>query len=93
MASEKLLPAPPYKTPMINTNGLLSEPWSKWFRQMFLRAGGSDALSNLELQEGYVTQDEIDAVESSVSVLSLTVSGNYTELLGLIEGLQQGRQL
>lgn len=43
------LPNPPYKTPMIDQSGFLTPAWNKFIFQVFKRAGGNVALSNLEL--------------------------------------------
>jgi hypothetical protein len=66
----EVVPPIPYKSQIANENGFISEPWSKWFRQMFLRVGGSDALSNAELA-------------ASLSSLQTSVDDNTTSLLGL----------
>jgi hypothetical protein len=84
--SDKNLPAPPYKSQFIGSNGLLSEPWSKWVRQLFQRVGGFSALSNSELADSSVTQDEIDDLEAIVVL-------NNTNALSLINDLNQGRHL
>lgn len=42
------LPPVPYKTPLNGPQGLITTPWSTWFRQLFNRVGGnnSDLLVN-----------------------------------------------
>ena len=58
MAGEKLIPPIPYKVPVIDERtGLISQQWGKFIRQLFLRAGGVDALSNLELENANTSTD------------------------------------
>lgn len=43
MAINVEIPPIPYHTPMVGPNGLITNPWVAWFRQMFNRIGGNNA--------------------------------------------------
>ena len=68
----KNLPPVPYKTPMQDESGFLSEPWSKWFRQAFARMGGVDAPTNKDLQSS--NTGALLSLQTSVAVLQSQVS-------------------
>lgn len=87
----QVIPPLPYKSPVITQTGFLSEPWSKWFRQMFIRIGGIEALSNVELAalpalELAAVEADITSLETSVTTLQATV----TSLQAQINDLNQG---
>lgn len=77
---------------MTDDRGFLSEAWSKWFRQIFLRTGGTDALSNTELENINVTglQTQIDTANANIATLNTTVSGLTTSTQSALDGLRQG---
>lgn len=50
MAVEKTVPPLPFKSPLIDNRGFITTPWEKFLRQLFIRAGGNVALTNLELE-------------------------------------------
>lgn len=50
-----LLSPPPYQSP-ISGNQPISPEWQQWFQQMYLRAGGVSALSNIDLSNVEATQ-------------------------------------
>lgn len=72
------LPQIPYKTKFLNAQGYVSEPWAKFLRDLYIRVGGTTALSNTELA-GDTPQDS--------SVTSLTTRTTAAE--ADIKGLQQ----
>lgn len=41
MSSENRLPPIPYKTKVLRANGHFTEPWVKFFRELFFRLGGN----------------------------------------------------
>lgn len=43
------LPPVPYKTPPVGQDGMLTQPWMAWFRQLFTRVGQNSAPSNSSL--------------------------------------------
>lgn len=98
---ENALPPLPYKTPVINERGFLTEPWAKLFRQLWVRVGGSIALTNLELEElqeaDLVTiTSDITALQASVTTINTSLATVNTSLASLasdIQGLNEGRQL
>lgn len=88
----EVVPPLPYKTPMVDSRGMLTEPWSKWFRQVFLRIGGTTALSNTELTENLDTA----AIEADIATLFTTTGGQTTSINNLnssVNDLNQGRQV
>jgi hypothetical protein len=77
------IPPIPYKSPFLSPDGSLAQPWAKWFRDVFQRVGGSDALSNVELNAA------VTAAVASIATLSSTTSS----LTSQIDGLNQGQNL
>lgn len=59
-----LLPPVPFKEKLISGLGYLTPAWADWFNRAFVRMGGSDALTNVELD------DEIDELAEDVAGLS-----------------------
>jgi len=96
-----ILPPIPYKTPLLDRNGYLNEAWSRWFRDMFERIGGTRALSNTELEN--LQSDNLEDVEADILALQSLTSSHTTDLTSLqssvaalqvsINDLNQGRQL
>lgn len=48
MATE--IPPVPYKSKMLDSNGVITSIWGDWFRKVFTRLGGNIADSNAELK-------------------------------------------
>ncbi len=48
---------PPYKTPLIDQQGLLTPAWQRWINEVYLRIGGKQALSNVQIK---TLLDELD---------------------------------
>lgn len=64
MAGENKLPPLPIREPfLVGSRALVTQPWLKFFQQLFVRAGGFTALNNVELEE---------AIESSTNPLPQT---------------------
>lgn len=88
----EIVPPLPYKTPMVDQRGIVSEPWSKWFRQLFQRIGGTEAPSNSELGEVL----DLSGINADIAALEITTAGHTTSINTLnaaVDGLNQGRQL
>jgi peptidoglycan hydrolase CwlO-like protein len=91
------IPPPPYKSPFVDRSGSLAPSWQNWFRDLFLRIGGTIAKSNVELEtiqlEGLEeVQADITALENSLSSLqgTVTTQGNtITSLQSSINDLLQ----
>lgn len=81
------MPPLPYKTPVVDETGFFTDPWAKWFRQLFVRIGGVDALSNTELAS--LPALELAAVSANISALQASLSN----LQGQVKDLDQGRVL
>jgi hypothetical protein len=45
------LPPVPHMHPLVDINGVLTQPWALWLQTLFLRTGGNIAPSNDELEE------------------------------------------
>lgn len=63
------VPPIPFKTPMLNAQGFLSQPWSQWLVFLFQRVGG-----NSDTLPGDVGT-EIATLQSQVATLQEQVSG------------------
>jgi len=50
MSTKRSVPEVPYKVPLLNEQGFLNSAWSKWFRELYLRIGGTLALNNVQLE-------------------------------------------
>lgn len=68
------LPQIPYKTPLVDKNGMVTDPWSKFFRQLFQRVGGLSALSNTELA-GDVNVSSIQTLTTEINTLEAEIDG------------------
>jgi hypothetical protein len=87
MANVTLGPLP-YKTPVTDDKGLITQPWSKWFLFLYERAGGVSAPSN----------DTIDFTSfaarlTALEALTTLQSGYITALQSDINDLKQRREL
>lgn len=92
--AENSVPPVPYKSPLYNKSGFISEAWATWFRQVFHRIGGNNALSNIELEE--FTDLDISALDSRIDALETLTTSHTTSISSLqinINDLNQGRQL
>lgn len=77
-----LLPPIPHKVPVIDKNGMVSQPWSKWFLFIFERAGGTIAPSNDSFDLGTLEAD-LAAIESDVTSLQGTASDHEIRITAL----------
>lgn len=94
MADGKTLPPVPYKSPLVDNSGFLTPPWATFFRQVFQRIGGPIALSNIELES--LQLQEISGLEDEVDALQVTVSSQSTQISNLqtlTNDLGQGPEL
>lgn len=103
MASNSTVTVPPvpYKSQLTDEQGLLSQPWSSWFRQLFSRIGGAAALSNLDLAtiqlvDLSVANANIAALQATTTTLTAgvsTLNSSIAALTSSINDLGQGRDL
>lgn len=66
------VPDIPFKEPMTDARGVITQRWAKWFLQMFERVGGNIALSNGDIED--VFQEQIEDLQADVEVLQDEVS-------------------
>lgn len=67
-------PPVPYKTPLTDNNGILTVPWSSWFRQLFAQVGGNNGvplinpMSNLgdTLYQGVASTASLSGTTSAI---------------------------
>lgn len=70
---------PPATVALLNPDGSLSQPWRRFFQQLWLRTGGAgDGLFNakaileaLAFQGGYASSSNLDALRGEVAMLRL----------------------
>lgn len=82
------LPPVPHKVPMTDQSGHLNQAWSKWFRDMFVRIGGTVAPSNTEL----VSEVDIAGINQDIQDLQ-DADTAFDVRVTVLEGLGVGRQL
>lgn len=62
------LPPVPYRTPMLDSGGLVTQQWSAFFEAMRARAGGSTGQSTTDLKT--LTNEleaQIEAIETEIA--------------------------
>lgn len=59
------VPPVPYKSALLNSQGFLSEPWVKWFRQMF---------NNIVGPVTPATSADVSASNSTISSLAVQIN-------------------
>lgn len=92
------VPNPPYKSVFADSNGFLTPIWNQFFRQVFIRMGGSLALSNSQLgnninQNLAPLQANIATLQGQVTSLQATAVAQATSITTLnseIDDLSQG---
>lgn len=78
------VPPIPYNAPIVNQGGFISDPWGKWFRQVFTRIGGNFAPSNTDLAASLSGQ--VSEIDDDVESLSERVSSLENQAAGLGQG-------
>lgn len=64
----------------MTSQGLLTPAWVNWFKQLYLRAGGSNTI-------------DLATIEAELTSLQTSTNAALTSLQTQINGLDQGRQL
>lgn len=77
-------PPPPYKTPYLDANGLISTEWQKWINEAYVRSGGKSALSNLQLEQ------LIDELDARVTALEQRLLMGLGKIVGRVLGMDSG---
>lgn len=57
------VPPVPYKSPLTDSTGRLTQAWSAWFRELFNRIGGNTASANSDLD------DDVDDLQQQINDL------------------------
>lgn len=81
-----IVPPPPYRVPFVDPSGIISQAWSKWIGQLYLRAGGASSPSTAGIVSAITT------LQANVGVLQTSISTINTEV-DILNGLLLGRQL
>jgi hypothetical protein len=87
----KSVPPVPYKAALVDARGLLTPAWAAWFRQVFTRVGGHDALSNTELAQ--LPSLSLSDVQADITTLQSDLGSLQNELASDFASLGQGREL
>jgi hypothetical protein len=77
------LPNVPYRTPVLDALGFLTQPWAAFFRGLYLRVGQANALTNTELEAlagGGTFQEQIDALTIIVNANKALADENFSNL-------------
>lgn len=77
------LPNIPYRSALVDEQGLITPAWSAFLRELYTRVGGPNALTNLELESlsgGAVLQSEVDALELTVAANQAANEIRFDEL-------------
>lgn len=83
------VPNVPYNAPIADDSGRLSAAWSAFFRNLYIRIGSANALSNTEL----ANQSSGAAFRAELTALEATVAANKAAADSRFNDLAQGRQL
>lgn len=61
------VPQVPFRSPVVGSDGILTAVWAAWFRQIFNRVGGANALTNLQLETNLTSIDATSIADGSVT--------------------------
>lgn len=75
------LPNIPFREKILDPSGFLSPAWSDFFRQLFIRIGKNQALSNTELANVQTTG--LTALTSRVATLETSVTALQSVSFGV----------
>jgi hypothetical protein len=84
----KPLPPFPFKSQAVNRSGWFSPIVVGWFRDLYVRVGGLEALSNVELaqlqqEDLEEIEADISSIQSSITSLQATVAGHTSSIAAL----------
>lgn len=85
MASNPL-PFVPYKSPVVDESGLITQEWSTFLRGLYIRVGQSNALTNIELASLASSSN----AQALIAALTVTVNANQAINLSKFNDLGQG---
>lgn len=84
------VPTPSFKTAIVDSRGFLLPVWVKFFEFLFKRAGGNEALSNIELEDQ--NSESIEQIEEDIGSLEaadIAFGSSITQLTNQIEDLKK----
>lgn len=83
------VPNVPYSAPIADESGRVSTAWSVFFRNVYIRIGSANALSNTELAD----QSSGASFQAQLTALTATVIANKAAADSAFNDLAQGRHL
>lgn len=84
------LSPPPYSTPVLSQNGVMSPAWQNWIKQLFVRVGALVAPANSDIT---TVQSDVSSVKNSTDSQSTSISDLLSRVNALESGLNQGPAL
>ncbi len=72
MAQDKITP-PHYTVPMVDKNGLVTQPWAIWLRMVWTRIGKEIALTNVQLEQRQL--EELDTINATIAGIQSDIVG------------------
>ncbi len=85
------VPNVPYKAPIADQSGLISQAWAGWVQQVTLRIGGRVALTNIELQD--LRESDLTDIRADILALQTSLTSLTTEVETGLEALGVGQTL
>ena len=86
---------PLLRQPLLDANGLLARPWQQFFQAFFVRVGGDQAMTNLELENtGALREAFAPSDVAQVAQLAATLGGaNVLAAFGAVPPASLGAML
>lgn len=72
------VPQVPFRSPVVGSDGILTAVWAAWFRQIFNRVGGANALTNLQLETNLTSIDATSIADGSVTNIEFQYINSLT---------------
>ena len=81
---------PPYKSPMFDRSGLVTQVWAAWFRDLFDRTGGSGAAETVAEHVADTTAHAASAITNSPSgnIVATNVQAALNEIQTVVDSIQ-----
>lgn len=71
MAVLTAFPQPPYQSPMVDKNGILTSAWNKWFQQAWIAMGSAAGVAQTVYSAGVQTIFNTFATSSQTSIYTV----------------------